>query len=70
MLCSETCMNGAKCVERTLDQTSSTHCSVPHECPAEIEKLIEDCLSEEVDDRPTMKEVFDRLKKADPAARL
>ena len=40
-------------------------CSVPMECPAEIDQLINDCLCVEVDLRPTMKDVYNRLKKAD-----
>ena len=37
---------------------------VPNECPTEIEELIEDCLGEEPEERPDMKAVFERLKKA------
>ena len=43
---------------------SSREVRVPIECPREIEELIEDCLSEEPEDRPDMKAVFERLKKA------
>ena len=37
---------------------------VPIECPNEIELLIGDCLAEEPEERPDMKAVFERLKKA------
>ncbi len=38
---------------------------MPYECPQEIADLMEECTNDEVDDRPTMKEVYERLKKAD-----
>ena len=43
---------------------SSREVMVPNECPAEIEELIEGCLGEEPEERPDMKAVFERLKKA------
>lgn len=43
---------------------SSREVRVPIECPREIEDLIADCLAEEPEERPDMKTVFERLKKA------
>ena len=34
---------------------------VPEECPAAVEELIADCLTDDVQRRPSMKEVVERL---------
>lgn len=37
-------------------------CRVPQECPAEIDQLINQCLSQEPDDRPTAKDVCEVIR--------
>ena len=34
---------------------------VPEECPAEVEALIADCLTDDVERRPSMKDIVERL---------
>ena len=38
---------------------------VPEECPAAVEQLIADCLTDDVERRPSMKEVVERLMAVD-----
>ena len=42
---------------------------VPEECPAEVEQLIADCLTEDVERRPSMREVVERLVALDQSSR-
>ena len=37
-------------------------CKVPHECPAVIDQLMNQCLSHEPDDRPSAKEICDQIR--------
>ena len=34
---------------------------VPQECPADVEALIADCLTDDVERRPSMKDIVERL---------
>ena len=44
---------------------------VPEECPAAVEALIIDCLTDEIDRRPSMQEIVQRLVAADrPNAKM
>ena len=37
---------------------------VPDECPAELDTIIQDSVAEDPDDRPDMRTLYERLKKA------
>lgn len=43
-------------------------CRVPQECPAEIDQLINQCLSQHPDDRPSAKDICDIIKQWQQAA--
>ena len=37
-------------------------CKVPQECPAEIDKLINQCLAHEPEERPTAKDIYETIR--------
>lgn len=38
-------------------------CRVPQECPAEIDQLIDLCLSQDPDDRPTARDICEKIRR-------
>ena len=37
-------------------------CKVPQECPAEIDQLINQCLAQDPEERPTAKEIYETIR--------
>ena len=37
-------------------------CKVPQECPAEIDQLINQCLAQNPDERPTAKDIYETIQ--------
>lgn len=37
-------------------------CKVPQECPAEIDQLIDQCLAQDPEERPTAKDIYETIR--------